>query len=198
MATTKQAEVIKNPWQRLVVLHVLLSSVPILCHPSIHFSPYTYQQKFRICFHVRTDSESGKHPNKTNRFRPNRRKCQTRASTSYFTLPSLPWMLNILGWFYALVGGTAFIPHLVPFEYFGPGGTCMRLMHTYFPNFAISVFVPGTFAHFLEALYSWRLCGSIGIKGGAKIKWFLSTTIFGGASLYELVTFQSQPDVHAD
>ncbi|XP_038049776.1 transmembrane protein 254-like [Patiria miniata] len=120
------------------------------------------------------------------------------AYASYFTLPSLPWMLNILGWFYFLVGGTAFIPHLIPYEYLGPGGTCMRLINIYFPYFAISVFVPGTFAHFLEAMYSWRLCSTKGIEGSAKVKWFLSTTIFGGASLYELVTFKSHRSAHAD
>ncbi|XP_038050924.1 transmembrane protein 254-like [Patiria miniata] len=119
-------------------------------------------------------------------------------NADYFKFPSLPWMINILGWFWYGTYFTVFAPHLIPVRWLGPAGTWITLTHTYYPFFGKFVLVSATSAHICEAFYSLYLCKKKGIMGQARVKWFLSTAIFGGASLYELVTFKPQLDVHAD
>ena len=43
------------------------------------------------------------------------------------------------GYLFSFLQGTAFVSHLVPYAYLGPGGTLMVFLQAHFPNFAISV-----------------------------------------------------------
>ncbi|XP_022098606.1 transmembrane protein 254-like isoform X4 [Acanthaster planci] len=119
-------------------------------------------------------------------------------SANYFTLPSLPWMINIFGWLYCGLYSTVFIPHLVPYHLFGPAGTGIRLVYTYCPFFGKVLFVAAHLVHLGEAVYAWQLCRKKGINGRAQVKWFASTAVFGGPSLYELVVFKQKSGEHLD
>ncbi|XP_038049775.1 uncharacterized membrane protein C688.16-like [Patiria miniata] len=80
--------------------------------------------------------------------------------------------------------GLFFVPHMVPLKYLGPVGPLYR----FFIRVGIwhEVIVTALSLHFFEAIYSWHLCRRKGIEGSARVKWLVSTALFGGTSLYEL------------
>ncbi|XP_022098609.1 uncharacterized protein LOC110983570 isoform X7 [Acanthaster planci] len=103
---------------------------------------------------------------------------------SYFRLPSIPWMVIVFSSFGIMAPSLVFAPHMVPLQYFGPVGPLYRfLIRT---NTWNAVMVSALLLHASEAIYSWYLCRRKGIEGLARVKWFVSTAVFGGASLYEL------------
>ncbi|XP_071798734.1 transmembrane protein 254-like isoform X2 [Asterias amurensis] len=115
---------------------------------------------------------------------------QEGTCNNYFTLPRLPWMMLVILGLYVFTCGAVFCPHLLPYSFLGPIGTLIKFVLDTSQYGCHVILLGATLTHLVEAAYSWHLCTSKGIIGSARIKWFVSTLIFGGASLYELAQFR--------
>ncbi|XP_033637634.1 transmembrane protein 254-like [Asterias rubens] len=110
-------------------------------------------------------------------------------SQDYFNLPSLPWMILIGTGIYMLLGAT-FLPAAVPYRYLGPLGTLVLFLQEKYPAVLMFLVVFLVVCHSAESMYCLQMCGKKNISQGCRVKWFLSTMVFGGASLYQLSQFK--------
>ena len=86
-----------------------------------------------------------------------------------------------------------FRPELVPDGYLGPIGLVYRYISYEKPWLIQIIYHLALAIHFIEACYSIILTKKKGILDlKTRIKWFVSTFVFGAGSLYHLITYNGK------
>ena len=116
------------------------------------------------------------------------------SDSKHFERPSLPLCTAILvGMGLCHLG--CYNPTLVPDEYMGPVGALYRYFVYTKPATIQVIYHLALAIHFCEACYGVTLARRKGITDlTAQLKWFVSTCLFGGGSLYKLHKFKQSTE----